>query len=58
MTVMLLTKHHLQLISLKEGYIGSSESTLVKIKVVENRMSPLMCKDNLIINELTSSLGT
>ena len=31
MSIKLLTKHHLQFLSLKRGYIGSSESTLVKM---------------------------
>ena len=31
MTVKLLTEHHLEFLSLKEGYTGSSESTLIKI---------------------------
>ena len=31
MTVKLLTEHHLELLSLKGGCIGSSKSTLVKI---------------------------
>ena len=31
MTVMLLTKHHLEFISLKRGCTGSPKSTLVKI---------------------------
>ena len=31
MTVKLLTKHHLELLSLKGGCTGSSESTLVKM---------------------------
>ena len=31
MIVKLLTEHHLEFLSLKGGYIGSSESTLVKI---------------------------
>ena len=31
MTVKLLTEHHLELLSLKEGYTGLSESTLVKM---------------------------
>ena len=30
MTVKLLTEHHLECLSLKVGYTGSSESTLVK----------------------------
>ena len=29
MTVELMTEHHLEFLSLKRGYIGSSESTLV-----------------------------
>ena len=31
MIVKLLTEHHMEFISLKGGYIGSSESTLVKM---------------------------
>ena len=31
MTVKLLTDHHLELLSLKGGYTGLSESTLVKM---------------------------
>ena len=31
MSVKLLTEHHLEFISLKVGYTGSSESTLVKM---------------------------
>ena len=31
MIVKLLTKHHLEFLSLKRGYRGSSESTLVKM---------------------------
>ena len=31
MTVKLLTKHHLEFLSLKKGCTGSSESTFVKI---------------------------
>ena len=31
MIVKLLTEHHLEFLSLKGGYAGSSESTLVKI---------------------------
>ena len=31
MTVKLLTGHHLEVLSLKGGFTGSSESTLVKI---------------------------
>ena len=31
MTVNLLTEHHLEFLSLKGGYTGSSESTLVKV---------------------------
>ena len=31
MSVKLLTEHHLRFLSLKGGFIGSSESTLVKM---------------------------
>ena len=31
MSVKQLTEHHLELLSLKEGYTGSSETTLVKM---------------------------
>ena len=31
MIVKLLTEHHLEFLSLKGGYMGSSESTLVKM---------------------------
>ena len=31
MTVKLLTEHHIEFLSLKEGYTGWSESTLVKM---------------------------
>ena len=31
MSVMLLTEHHLELLSLKEGCTGSSEPTLIKM---------------------------
>ena len=31
MTIKLLTEHHLEFLSLKGGYTGSSEPTLVKI---------------------------
>ena len=31
MSVKLLTEHHLEFLSLKEGFTGSSESTLVKM---------------------------
>ena len=31
MTVELLTEHHLEFLSLKRGFTGSSESTLVKM---------------------------
>ena len=41
MSVKLLTKHHLELLSLKGGCTGSSESTLVKCHIVGNHMSPL-----------------
>ena len=43
MTVKLPTEHHLGFLSLKEGCIGSSESTLVKMHIVRNHMSRLKC---------------
>ena len=39
MIVKLLTEHHLEYLSSKEGYRGSSESTLVKWQSVGNHMS-------------------
>ena len=41
MGVKLLTEHHLEFLSLKRGYTGSSESTLVKCHNVGNHMSRL-----------------
>ena len=41
MIVKLLTDHHLEFLSLKGGCRGSSESTLVKIKIVGNLMPRL-----------------
>ena len=38
MIVKLLTEHHLEFLSLKGGYIGSSESTLVKMSHSGNLM--------------------
>ena len=43
MTVELLTEHHLEILNLKGGYTGSSESTFVKCHIVGNHMSRLMC---------------
>ena len=36
MTVRLLTEHHLEFLGFKQGYTGSSESTLVKIVILGN----------------------
>ena len=36
LSVKLLTEHHLEFLNLKEGFTGSSESTLVKFHIVEN----------------------
>ena len=36
MTVWLLTEHHLEFLTLKGGYTGSSESTLVKYHMLES----------------------
>ena len=41
MIVKLLTEHHLEFLSFKEGYTGSSESTLVKMPHCLNHMSRL-----------------
>ena len=47
MTVKLLTEQHLEHLSLKGGCLGSSESTVVKIHVVKNQMSQLICRKKL-----------
>ena len=39
MIVKLLTEHHLEFLSLKEGCTGSSESTLVKMPIVGNHIA-------------------
>ena len=44
MAVKLLTEHHLEFLSLKGGYTGWSESTLVKHHIVGNLMSRLICR--------------
>ena len=41
MIVKLLTEHHLEFLSLKEGCRGSSKSTLVKCQIVGNLMPRL-----------------
>ena len=46
LTVKLLTEHHLKDLSLKGSCLGSSESTVVKVHVVENHMSQLICRKN------------
>ena len=43
MTVKLLTKHHLEFLSLKDSCTGSSQSTPVKCHIVGNHMSRLKC---------------
>ena len=53
MTLRLLTKHHLEFLSLKGGCTGLSESTLVEIPqwhIVDDHMSWLIC--TLYITEL------
>ena len=49
MTVTLLTKQHLEFLSLKGGFTGSSVSTLSKCHIVGNYMSRslLVAADNL-----------
>ena len=39
MNIKLLTEHHLEFLSLKGGWTGSSEFTVVKVPLVENHMS-------------------
>ena len=41
MIVKLLTEHHLEYLSFKEGCTGSSESTQTKYHIVGNHMSQL-----------------
>ena len=44
MTIKLLTEHHLESLSLKGGYTGSSESTLVKMPhFLKSREMAHMC---------------
>ena len=43
MTVKLLTEHHLEILSLKGGCTGSSESAHVKCHIVGNLMPWLKC---------------
>ena len=57
MTAKLLTEHHLEFLSLKGGYTGSSESSLVKMPhaMVGNHMSRLklfLTLKTLILNRL------
>ena len=42
MIVKLLTEHQLELVSLKGGCTDSSESTLIKMPIVENHVSRLI----------------
>ena len=53
MSVMLLTEHHLEFLSLKGGCAGSSESTLVKCHIVGNHMSRLICMSESFVSHLT-----
>ena len=57
MTVKLLTEHHLEFLSLKGGYTGSSESTLVKMPhFLKSRVAAQLSK--LTIFKLISTLYT
>ena len=49
MSVKLLTEHHLEILSLKEGFTGSSESTLVKM--------PWVGRSRGLIRANTESVG-
>ena len=44
MSVLLLTGHHLEFLSLKGGCRGLSESNLSKCHIVGNHMSPLILR--------------
>ena len=41
LNIKLLTEHHLEFLSLKGGFTGSSEFTMSKCHIVENHMSRL-----------------
>ena len=66
MTIKLLTEHHLEFLSLKVGYTGSSESKHVKCHIVGNHMSWLISSkihlyfrihNNLIFNHINGFVG-
>ena len=62
MSVKLLTEHHLEVLSLKGGCTGTSESTLVKCHIVGNHMSRLILLCNLssafvLVQLLVSCIG-
>ena len=44
MSVKLPTEHHLEFLSLKGGCTGSSESTLVKCRIVDNHFVDHICR--------------
>ena len=52
MTVKLLTKHHLEFLSLKGGRTGSSSLHLSKCNIIGNHMSRLICQ-NATLLEIT-----
>ena len=54
MTVKPLTEHHLEHLSLKGSCLGSSESTVVKIHVVENHMSQLICRKKNLCRSIST----
>ena len=55
MTVKLLTKHHLEFLSLKGGYAGSSESTHVKMPHCwkSHALAPMMSFESGPENEIS-----
>ena len=58
MIVQLLTEHHLELLSLKGGCIGSYESTLVKISHCwKSHAKAQLCFHRIEINRHSSSQG-
>ena len=54
MSVKLLTEHHLEFLSLKGDYTGSSESTLVKIRHCwKSHVAAQLCGPLFLIHQLT-----
>ena len=58
MSVKLLTKHHLEFLSLKGGCTCSSKSTQIKCHIVGNPMSRVICELNILFAPYTISRAT